>query len=199
MPRRPTLRQVAIAAALAEVLLLLALLVYLAASNRVLVVRFATRESLERSGPGRLAIPVAGVRAADLKDSWGDARSGGRPHRGIDIFAARGTPVIATAAAIVVRRDSGGAGGRELYLRDLDGRTVYYHAHLDRYRGGLKEGDLVHPGETIAYVGETGNASRAHLHFGIFTVTDPNSTRGARDLNPYPLLRPADGRGGAGP
>ncbi len=199
MPRRPTLRQVAIAAALAEALLLVALLVYLAASDRVLVVRFATRESLERGGPGRLTIPVAGVRAAELKDSWGDGRSGGRPHRGIDIFAARGTPVVAAAAAIVVRRDSGGAGGRELYLRDLDGRTVYYHAHLDRYRAGLKEGDLVRPGETIAYVGETGNATWAHLHFGIFTVTDPNSTRSARDLNPYPLLRPANEGGGAGP
>ena len=194
MPRRPTLREVVIAAALAEVALLLGLLVYLAASERVLVVRFATRESLERAGgSGRLIVPVAGARPADLSDSWGDARSGGRPHRGIDIFAARGTPVVAAAAAIVVRRDSGGAGGTELYLRDLDGRTVYYHAHLDRYRPGLKEGDLVRQGDVVGYVGQTGNASRAHLHFGIFTVTDPNSTRRARELNPYPLLRPAPG------
>lgn len=188
---RLSFRNVAIGAALVEAGLLLGLLVYLAVADRALVVSFPTRESLreERGGDG-LVIPVAGVRAAELKDTYGAARSGGREHKGIDIFAARGTPVLAAAEGVVVRRDSGGAGGLSIYQRGSDGRTIYYYAHLDGYRAGLKEGDLVRPGDVIGYVGSTGNVTGSpHLHFAAFTVTDPNAWWRGRDLNPYELLR----------
>ncbi|HEX2205892.1 MAG TPA: M23 family metallopeptidase [Longimicrobium sp.] len=191
MRPRLSLRTAVIAAALLEVALLVGLAVYLAATERALVIAFPTREERWRAeASAGLAIPVAGIRAQDLRDTWGEARSGGRAHKGIDIFAARGTPVVAAAAGVVVRRDSAGAGGIALYQRDLDGRTVYYYAHLDRHRPGLKEGDLVRQGDVLGYVGSTGNVSGSpHLHFAVFTVTDPNRWTRGRDLNPFDLLR----------
>lgn len=190
---RLSFRRVAIGAALVEAGLLLGLLVYLAASERALVVSFPTRESLRQArGRAPLIIPVAGVRAAELKDTYGAPRSGGRGHKGIDIFAARGTPVLAAAEGVIVERDSSGAGGLSIYERGMDGRTIYYYAHLNGYRAGLKEGDLVRQGDVIGYVGSTGNVTGSpHLHFAVFTVTDPNRWWRGRDLNPYELLRAA--------
>lgn len=189
MRRRLTLRTAAIAAALLEVGLLIGLAVYLAATDRVLIVDFPRRDALRTEADPALVIPVAGVRAADLEDTWGNARSGGRPHRGVDIFAPKGTPVLAAAASVVVQRDSGGAGGLAVHARGMDGRTVYYYAHLSGIRAGLKVGDLLRAGDTLGYVGSTGNVSGSpHLHFGIFTVTDPNRLARGRELNPYALL-----------
>lgn len=191
MRPRLSLRNAVITAALVEGGLLLGLALYLAVTGRALVIAFPTREERWRAeASAGLAIPVAGVRVEELKDTWGEARSGGRVHRGIDIFAPRGTPVVAAAAGIVVQRDTAGAGGIAVHQRDLDGRTVYYYAHLDRHRPGLKEGDLVRQGDVIGYVGSTGNVSGSpHLHFAVFTVTNPNHLARGRELNPYPLLR----------
>jgi peptidoglycan LD-endopeptidase LytH len=188
---RLSFRNVAIAAALVEAGVLLGLLIYLAASDRALVVSIPTREERwgARASAG-LVIPVAGVRASELKDTYGAARSGGRAHKGVDIFAARGTPVVAAAAGVIVKRDSSAVGGLSVYERDLDGRTIYYYAHLNGWRAGLKEGDLVRQGDVIGYVGSTGNVSGSpHLHFAVFTVTDPNRWWRGKDLNPYRLLR----------
>ncbi len=192
--RRPRLsfRNVVIAAALVEAGLLLGLLIYLAASDRALVISIPSREERwQAEASAGLVIPVAGVRAAELKDTYGAARSGGRAHKGVDIFAAKGTPVVAAAAGVIVKRDSNAVGGLSVYQRDLDGRTIYYYAHLNGWRAGLKEGDLVRQGDVIGYVGSTGNVSGSpHLHFAVFTVTDPNRWWKGRDLNPYKLLRP---------
>ncbi|HEY0020748.1 MAG TPA: M23 family metallopeptidase [Longimicrobium sp.] len=192
--RRPRLsfRNVVIAAALVQAGLLLGLLIYLAASDRALVVSIPSREERWRAeASAGLVIPVAGVRAAELKNTYGAARSGGRAHKGVDIFAAKGTPVVAAAAGVIVKRDSNAVGGVSVYQRDLDARTIYYYAHLNGWRAGLKEGDLVRQGEVIGYVGSTGNVSGSpHLHFAVFTVTDPNRWWKGRDLNPYTLLRP---------
>jgi murein DD-endopeptidase MepM/ murein hydrolase activator NlpD len=193
--RRPRLsfRNVVIAAALVQAGLLLGLLIYLAASDRALVISIPSREERWRAEASTgLVIPVAGVRAAELKDTYGAARSGGRAHKGVDIFAAKGTPVVAAAAGVIVKRDSNAVGGLSVYERDLDGRTIYYYAHLNGWRAGLKEGDLVRQGDVIGYVGSTGNVSGSpHLHFAVFTVTDPNRWWKGRDLNPYRLLRPS--------
>lgn len=190
--RRPRLsfRNVVITAALVQAGLLLGLLIYLAASDRALVVSIPSREERWRAeASAGLVIPVAGVRAAELKNTYGAARSGGRAHKGVDIFAAKGTPVVAAAAGVIVKRDSNAVGGLSVYERDLDGRTIYYYAHLNGWRPGLKEGDLVRQGEVIGYVGSTGNVSGSpHLHFAVFTVTDPNRWWKGRDLNPYTLL-----------
>lgn len=170
--------------------LLLGLVVYLAATEKTLLVRVATREELRPAATARLLIPVAGVRERDLEDSYGAGRSGGRKHKGVDIFAPDGTPVLAAAGGVIVKRATSAQGGISLYHRDADGRTIYYYAHLQRYRAGLKEGDLVRAGDVIAYVGHTGNApaGNPHLHFAVYTVSDPNRWWRGRDLNPYPLL-----------
>jgi murein DD-endopeptidase MepM/ murein hydrolase activator NlpD len=188
---RITLRRATIGVALAEVALLLGLVVYLAATEKTLLVRVATREELRPAATSaRLVIPVAGVRERDLADSYGAGRSGGRKHKGVDIFAPDGTPVLAAAGGVIVKRATSALGGISLYHRDADGRTIYYYAHLQRYRAGLKEGDLVRAGDVIAYVGHTGNApaGNPHLHFAVYTVADPNRWWRGRDLNPYPLL-----------
>jgi murein DD-endopeptidase MepM/ murein hydrolase activator NlpD len=189
--RRPGVREVAVAAVLVVVAMVTGVSIYLLATDQVLVVGFRSRVTPPpaASAPG-LIIPVAGVRADELRNSYGAARSGGRQHKGVDIKAPRGTPVLAAAAGVMVKRDSNAVAGRALYQRDLDGRTIYYYAHLDRYRAGLKEGDLLRQGDVIAYVGDTGNAKPGdyHLHFAVHTVTDPNRWWRGRDLNPYELL-----------
>lgn len=193
---RLSFRNVAIAAALVEAGLLIGLLVYLAASERALVISFPTRESLRPQRSAGLVVPVAGVRASELKDTYGAARSGGRGHKGVDIFAPRGTPVLAAAAGVVVKRDSNAVAGISVYQRALDGRTIYYYAHLNGWRAGLKEGDLVRQGDVLGYVGSTGNVSGSpHLHFAVFVVNDPNRWWRGRDLNPYKLLRGAPSAG----
>jgi murein DD-endopeptidase MepM/ murein hydrolase activator NlpD len=196
MRPRLTLRTATIAAALVEVGLLLGIAVYLAVADRALVIAFPRRDELRREADAGLTIPVAGVRAEELKDTYGAARSGGRAHKGVDIFAAKGTPVLAAAPGVVVQRDSNGVGGLSLYHRGMDGRTIYYYAHLSGTRAGLKVGDLVRAGDTLGYVGSTGNVSGSpHLHFAIFTVTDPNRWWRGRDLNPYDLLTKSVGDG----
>jgi murein DD-endopeptidase MepM/ murein hydrolase activator NlpD len=190
MRPRLTLRTATIAAALIQLGLLIGLAVYLAVTDRALVIGFPRREELSKGeAEARLTIPVAGVREAELKDTWGASRSGGREHKGVDIFAAKGTPVLAASAGTIVNRDSNGLGGLSLYERAMDGRTIYYYAHLSGTRAGLKVGDLVRAGDVIGYVGSTGNVTGSpHLHFAAFTVTDPNRWWRGRDLNPYDLL-----------
>jgi murein DD-endopeptidase MepM/ murein hydrolase activator NlpD len=186
----------AIGVALAEVGLIAGLAVYLAVSDRVLTIGFPRRESvLPAADASRLMIPVAGVRASELRDTYGAGRAGGRSHKGVDIFAKRGTPVIAAAEGVIVKRDSNAVGGISVYQRGSDTRTIYYYAHLHGYRPGLKEGDFVRRGDVIGYVGSTGNVTGSpHLHFSVHTVTDPNRWWKGRDLNPYDLLLPAAAR-----
>jgi len=189
--RKISWRTVFLAAAWLEGAVLAGLLVYLAVTARVLVVSLERREALKAAAPEReIAMPVAGVRKQELRDSFRAPRSGGRQHLGIDIMAPDGTPVLAAAGGVIVKRDSSALGGISLYERGHDGATIYFYAHLSRYAAGIDEGDLVRQGDVIAYVGHTGNAdaSAPHLHFGVYTVTDPNRWWHGRDLNPYTLL-----------
>ena len=179
--------KIGLAIALGEFTLILGLLLALAVANGGLAITIGAPEPARERG---LLVPVAGIRPEDLADSYGAPRSGGRQHKGIDIFAAEGTPVLAAADAVVVERRVHPLGGITLYLRDTDGVTVYYYAHLRGYRAGLKEGHLVRRGDVVGYVGSTGNVQgSAHLHFGVFTVSDPNRWGRGRDRNPYELLR----------
>lgn len=128
-----------------------------------------------------IKIPVLmGVEVKNLWDSWGDARSNGRTHEGIDIMAPRGTPVVSPTNAVVSKIGYGANGGNYVYTINGGGER-YYFAHLDSYAPGLTEGKKLVPGDLIGYVGNTGNASGGapHLHFGIYD-------RGAS--NPYPRL-----------
>lgn len=138
-----------------------------------------------------LIIPVAGVHAHQLRDSYDAPRSGGRRHWAIDIPAPRGTPVLAAADGTILKLQNNRLGGITIYQLDADGRTRYYYAHLDGYARGLAEGQEVYQGQVIGYVGDTGNAGRGnyHLHFSIAILDDPQRWWEGANLNPYPLLK----------
>jgi murein DD-endopeptidase MepM/ murein hydrolase activator NlpD len=142
-----------------------------------------------------LLIPLAGISANQLRDTFKEARSEGRQHDAIDIKAPQGTPVLATADGVVTRLFQSERGGITLYQLDSSGRYVYYYAHLMRYEDGITEGKQLRRGDVIAYVGDTGNAGTGnyHLHFAISKLTSSGITARARwsggdPINPYPLL-----------
>ena len=142
---------------------------------------------------GRLSliIPVQGVRADQLQDTFMDARTEGRVHDAIDIPAAAGTPVLAAADGEIAKLFQSERGGTTIYQYSADKKLVYYYAHLQRYVDGLAPGKLVHQGEVIAYVGDTGNAGAGnyHLHFSISVIPNPARYWEGTNINPYPLLR----------
>ena len=130
----------------------------------------------------RLVMPVAHLSPRDISDSWGAPRDGGkRPHRGIDIFAPRGTEIVAVADGLISYIGNQPKGGRCLWLITDQGVSFYY-AHLDRWAPGLYEGMEVKQGDTLGYVGNTGNAltTPPHLHFSVLD--------GEEALNPFPIL-----------
>lgn len=144
-----------------------------------------------------LVVPVAGVAFATLRSNWGDAREDGqRSHEGLDIMAPRGTPVIAAADGVVEKLFYSQGGGVTLYQRSADGRWIYYYAHLAAYAPGIAEGQGVRAGQTIGYVGDTGNAGAGnyHLHFGISRMAAEDRWHKGVPVDPYPLL--AAGRAG---
>lgn len=141
--------------------------------------------------PGALIIPVADVRSDQLRDTFTEARSEGRVHDAIDIAAPRGTPVLAAADGTIVKLFQSERGGTTIYQLSTDHKFIYYYAHLDRYAEGLTEGHFAKQGETIAYVGDTGNAGAGnyHLHFSIALPSDPRRYWEGVNINPYPLLK----------
>jgi peptidoglycan LD-endopeptidase LytH len=138
-----------------------------------------------------LLIPVQGIGPEQLRDSYTDARSGGRTHNAIDIMAPRGTPVMAAADGTIHRLRQGGIGGIAIYQLAADGQTMLYYAHLERYAAGLQEGAAVLQGQVIAYVGDTGNAGPGnyHLHFSVGRMSHPERWWETENVNPYPLLK----------
>ena len=144
-----------------------------------------------RAADSRLLIPVQGVEASSLLDTYEQARGEGRRHDAIDIMAARGTPVLATADGVVMKLFQSARGGTTLYQLAPDGRTIYYYAHLDRYAPRIAEGRALSRGEVLGYVGNTGDAGSAnyHLHFEVSTAVKANQYWGGIPQNPYPLMR----------
>jgi murein DD-endopeptidase MepM/ murein hydrolase activator NlpD len=126
------------------------------------------------------ACPVAG--AVSFSDSYGAPRSGGRAHRGVDMIAARGTPIVAIYSGTIRRMSTSALGGITLWLRSGNGDQFYY-AHLDSY-GDISTGQSVAEGQVLGYNGSTGNAPDwlPHLHF----EWHPG---GGSAVNPYQLVR----------
>ncbi|PTW45393.1 peptidase M23-like protein [Sphingomonas faeni] len=141
--------------------------------------------------PGALAVPVAGVPRKAIANSWNDARGGGlRGHHGTDIMAPGGTPVVAAAPGRVEKLFQSGLGGITLYVRSPDRRWTYYYAHLAGYAAGIREGMAVKAGDTLGYVGDTGDAGAGnyHLHFGLTKMQPGERWYQGENVNPYPLL-----------
>ena len=141
--------------------------------------------------PSGLAIPVVGIKAGELEDTFDDARASGRRHDAIDIMAAEGTQVIAVADGTIEKLFfSRGGGGITVYERSPDKKWMYYYAHLSAYAPGLAEGQQVKRGQVIARVGHTGDASAAgpHLHFAINAMAAGERWWQGTPINPYPLL-----------
>lgn len=134
-----------------------------------------------------LIFPVAGHSISSAQSLFGVERDGGRrSHDGIDIFARRGTPVVAVRSGRITRVQTTARGGKQVWLRDVMEHNFYY-AHLDSQM--VREGDHVQPGDTLGLVGNTGNARTTppHLHFGIYQ-------RGPHDPWPFvyePTIRPS--------
>ena len=117
----------------------------------------------------------------NLTDTWGAARSQGRSHEGIDIFAERGTPIQSTTQGIVSKIGENNLGGRVVVVVGPGGAGHYY-AHLEDY-ADIAPNDWVNQGDIIGYVGDSGNAKGTppHVHYGIYI--------NGSAVNPYPLLQ----------
>ncbi len=151
----------------------------------------ATPSAAPPTPAGGLLLPVQGVRAAQLTDTYNDVRGGGtRTHEALDIMAARGTPVVAVADGVVVKLFDSRQGGLTVYQFDATSTYAYYYAHLDAYAPGLREGQVLRRGDSVGTVGSTGNASpdAPHLHFAIFLLGPEKRWSEGTPVNPYPLL-----------
>ena len=133
-----------------------------------------------------LSFPLPNASNQSVQSFWGAARDGGRrQHQGVDIFAPRGTPVLAVAAGHISHVGSSRLGGNVVFLRDMRrGQNIYY-AHLERQL--VRDGQRVEAGDTIGTVGTTGNAQGGapHLHFGIYR-------RGFGAIDPFHYIRIED-------
>ena len=142
--------------------------------------------SISRGGTaGRLpggshVYPLAGP--STFGDDWLASRPGGRYHEGIDLFAARGTPVLAVADGTLFRVGHSGISGNRFWLRDAAG-TEFFYAHLDGYSFAAREGATVSGGTVLGYNGDTGDAkgTSPHVHFEIHPG-------GGGPVRPYPIV-----------
>lgn len=125
--------------------------------------------------------PVAGKGNSAIQSFWQAPRDGGaRKHEGIDIFSKKGTPVVAVTDGVISDTGDRGLGGKQVWQRTgLFGNSIYY-AHLDQI--AIEAGAMAKKGDTLGYVGNTGNAKGGapHLHFGIY-----QGFGGAVDPLPY--------------
>lgn len=138
----------------------------------------------------RLLVPVSGVDPSTLRSTFGDARGQGRRHEAMDIVAPRGTPVVATVDGRIAKLFTSAAGGLTIYQYDDEEAFCYYYAHLDSYAPELTEGHRVRRGETIGYVGTTGNAppGTPHLHFAIFRLNADKRWWDGEPIDPFLVL-----------
>jgi murein DD-endopeptidase MepM/ murein hydrolase activator NlpD len=143
----------------------------------------------------RIAMPIAGLKPSDLRDSFAEIH-GGHRHEAIDILEPRGTPVLAVDDGVIVKKLLSVPGGITVYQFNPDRTLCYYYAHLERYAEPLAEGQSVVRGDTIGFVGTSGNAppQTPHLHFAVYVLGPERRWWEGTAIDPYPLLlkaRPA--------
>jgi len=134
-----------------------------------------------------LAFPVEGKSMVDIQSFFGDPRDGGRRrHEGVDVFAPRGTNVLAVTDGVIRRVGTRDLGGNIVLLWDERRNLHYYYAHLDAQY--VVSGQRVSVGDPLGAVGNTGNAitTPPHLHFGVY---EPRF----RAVDPWNFIKPGRG------
>lgn len=133
-------------------------------------------------GGASLTFPVQGKDTRAILSRFGVSREAGRrSHHGVDIFASRGTPVLSASNGRVSRADLTNIGGKVVWVRDSGRSQSIYYAHLDSQV--VRRGETVRRGDTLGFVGNTGNARTTppHLHFSVYA-------RRAGPVDPYYFL-----------
>src|SRR5579863_1722685 len=106
----------------------------------------------------KLTLPIRGLAARDIQNTFHQSRAGGKIHEATDILAPRGTEIVAIEDGVIQKLFLSKPGGVTVYEFDRQAIFCYYYAHLDHYVQGLKEGMAVNRGDVIGFVGTTGNA-----------------------------------------
>ena len=141
------------------------------AADRAIETASVLAEAATPPPPPPVYCPAPG---SQFIDSWGFSRSGGRRHKGVDMMAPYGTPVLAPVDG-VVRASNSSLGGIGFYLDDADGNE-FFGSHL----ATLDVTGPVVAGQQIGTVGSTGNAGTPHLHFEV-------KPAGMGSVNPFPF------------
>ena len=133
--------------------------------------------------------PVAGPHNTGYDPAWSDFRCDGSlagsdyggDHHGIDIFAARGTPVVSPVDGVVIRAGvASSSSGNRVTVQDGCG-WAYYMGHLDTIT--VPEGAWVRAGDQVGTVGNTGTPTSPHVHFNVNRDGDYYD-----DIDPFGLL-----------
>jgi murein DD-endopeptidase MepM/ murein hydrolase activator NlpD len=146
------------------------------------------RAEVDRRKSG-FAFPVAG--AYSYTNTFGAPRMVGteysHKHEGTDIFALKGTRLVAVVDGVLERVGTSLLGGLGLWVRSPGDGWSYYYAHLSAFAPGVHNGMQVRKGQVVGYVGNTGNAQGgpAHLHF-------ETHLPGGKVVNSYFVLQRCD-------
>jgi murein DD-endopeptidase MepM/ murein hydrolase activator NlpD len=137
-------------------------------------------ENIPTSAKNALVYPVSGKKSS-VGGYWGEYRNGNRRHKGVDIYARKGTPVVAVSDGIVTAVTNGGKGGKCIWVKSASHPWTAYYAHLDKQK--VRSGQFVKRGQVVGTVGNTGNAryTPSHLHFGIYKENEA--------VNPLPYIK----------
>lgn len=140
-----------------------------------------------------LLVPVKGIVASQIPDTYDAPRDGVRVHNAQDILAKRGTPVLAADDGTILHIGKNALGGNVIWAADPSGRFAFYYAHLERYAKGLHDGQRLSRGEVIGYVGTTGNSPKdmPHLHFQVVRIVTGKRYSDGPPLNPLPFFTQA--------
>lgn len=138
-----------------------------------------------------ILLPVAGADITRVEDTFSEPRDGGdRVHRAVDILSPRGTPVLSADDGKILRMTTSTLGGISMYTVDAHARLVYYYAHLDRYHDAMAPGRAILRGDTLGFVGTTGNAPKdvPHLHFQVMRWPADGKYWNGEPINPFAAL-----------
>ena len=138
----------------------------------------------------QILVPVAGANMTHVEDSFNEPRDGDRVHRAIDILAPRGTPILSADDGRIIRMTTSTLGGISMYTVDPEQRIVYYYAHMDHYNDAMTTGKTISKGDTLGFVGTTGNAPKdtPHLHFQVMRWPADGKYWNGEPINPFDLL-----------